>query len=662
MTSPNSGAYLLDLRVDIDPCHSNAPVLNKVSGDIYQVYKWGFFKWYNYLRSWIIDDPVINWSRCSVGITGKVRFWDRVYLPMTASIEIPWLGYKIGPAKVIFQTRPWFKNVYVCKKRSNYFRDVKLEVDVCMTQDTPPIMPSYNTHAHTNRPPDIPKRTLTVEEAYKETGIDMTLNPVHGVVNDTANPSWTDRELHDAMEDHFSRYSGAVTTWNYWTLLASSYHLSSVAGVMFDYSVELPDRQGSAVFKNHSWFNNLPAGAPANDAEAAALRDFLYCYVHEIGHGFNLLHSWQKSLATPPQPDRPYSPAWMNYPWKYDMLPGNSAGDFWADFYFRFDDEELTHIRHGNRHAVIFGGEPFGEGAALSSFTETIGDVPLEVTLRSKGQFDYMEPVFLEIKVKNLTDTSVNLVKEMSPEFGATKIFIEKPSGATVEYRPVMCKLAETETLKVEPELSHYETIMSGFGKHGHYFREPGRYRVQAVYQGQGNVLLTSNIHEVIINPPLTSEEERAAAKYFTRGVGMALYLKGSDSPHLKDAMNTLNDVRQEFSETPVGAHLSVLLADNLSTPFHDVEDGKRTLLRDSKPDEAISLIDSALEQHEANQMETLHNITYHQAVRVKTDMLKEQKKKNEFNDEIDRLFDYLKNRGVKEHILARVEDYKKTY
>jgi len=661
MSTPNSGAYYMDLRVDIDPCQSNAVVLKKVSGDTYRVFRWGSFKWYQYLNSWIIDAPTVNWSRCSVGIKGNVRYWQGAYLMTTAEIVIPWLGYKVGPAKVTFKTLPWLTSTYVCSKKSRYFRDVKLEIDVCQSQNSPPIHPTYHTHAHSNRPTNLPPRNLTVEAAYKEAGINMTLDPSHSIINDAGNPTWTDSELHDAMETHFSKYSGSYKTWNYWVLLASSYVNSSVAGIMFDYSVEPPDRQGSAVFKSHNWFNNLPAGVPANDLQTEALRYLIYCYVHEIGHGFNLMHSWQKQYANPPQTNRPYSLSWMNYAWKYDQLPGKDPGDFWGNFMFRFDAEELIHIRHGDRNAVIFGGEPFTKGAALGRFSDTIGDLPIELTIRGKNQFDYLEPVIAEIKVKNLTDTTLPIAKELNPEFGATKILIEKPDGTTVEFHPIMCKLAKTDVIETPPEKSHYENVMVSFGKHGHYFKDPGKYRLQAIYQGLGDVLVTSKIHEIVVKPPLTPEEEEAGSRYYTRDVGIALYLKGSDSTFLEPAMGTLDELRSQFIDRPLGAHLSVFLADNLSKPFHRIEDGKRVLARQQEPQKAIDLIDEAMRQHVDNENKTLHNITYHEAVKTKMDMLRALKKDKDADNEISALVTYLEDRNVKKHILNMIEGYKKT-
>ena len=72
------------------------------------------------------------------------------------------------------------------------------------------------------------------------------------------------------------------------------------------------------------------AGSAGRARRAAAPALHLH---HELGHCFNLLHSWQKSLATPPVPTgRPRS-SWMNYPWRF---PGG-AGAFWSGFPFKFD-------------------------------------------------------------------------------------------------------------------------------------------------------------------------------------------------------------------------------------------------------------------------------------------------------------------------------------
>ncbi|NIN69588.1 MAG: hypothetical protein GTO63_33880, partial [Anaerolineae bacterium] len=161
---------------------------------------------------------------------------------------------------------------YSCDRKSSAFREVTLEVDVCQSVNTQPILPSYDTQAHSNRPSDLPQRTLTIEEAYDEAGIDVTINPTRSIIDDTALPdtNWLPSELHDAMETYFSRISGSWPKWHLWGLLASGVFedpviglLPGVAGIMFDAAAayggagEPPERQGCAVFRNHWWFNDL---------------------------------------------------------------------------------------------------------------------------------------------------------------------------------------------------------------------------------------------------------------------------------------------------------------------------------------------------------------------------------------------------------------------
>jgi len=128
------------------------------------------------------------------------------------------------------------------------------------------------------------------------------------------------------METYFSRINGAWPNWQVWGLLAGQFDDPGTIGIMFDAGAvyggagEPPDRQGFALFRNHPVFNDLPAnGVPANDAEAEAMRHYLYTWIHEAGHAFNFLHSWNKG--------RPDSLSWMNYDWRYDYRNGSGSLD-----------------------------------------------------------------------------------------------------------------------------------------------------------------------------------------------------------------------------------------------------------------------------------------------------------------------------------------------
>ena len=659
MCEPTLGRSWLDLRVDIDPCYANSPVMNRISGDFYDVWSRESFKWKVYKESWVVDDPVVNWSRSQVEITGKVRYYKGIHPETQICVVIPWSLSSMGYAEVTFTDvgTSEVKN-YRCSKKSNAFRDMTLEVDVCSSVNTEPIVPTYDIDSHSNRPADIPQRTLTIEEAYHETGIAMTINAARSIIDDSdiKYQTWSPAELHDAMETYFSLYSGGWPKWAVWALLAGTFDYPGVGGIMFDAAAayggagKAQERQGCAIFRNHSWFNDLKSTPPVDDTEAAAMRKYLYTYVHEIGHAFNFLHSWDKG--------RPDALSWMNYDWKYEAR--NGANSFWANFRMQFDDEELIHMRHGDRASVIMGGDPWASGGhieAPSTMFDQIGDAPIELIVRSKDYFQAMEPIILELKLKNTSNIPLELDTELKPEYGGVLLNIQLPDGRIMEYAPIFCMLATPKMVTMNPGDRYCQNVMVSFGRHGYYFDKPGLYRVRAIYQGLGDVQILSGVHEIYIGHPMSHEEDRDAKKFYDRNTGMALYLGGSDSPFLKEGMKTLQMLADSYSKSSVGAHLSLMLAQNLARPFHRLVDGKRVEVRSAKPNESLDLIDRAIKQQERDET-TLQNITYHQGIRNKANLLATMGKKKEAKEELKELVEYLGGRGVKSDVLDEINVY----
>src|SRR5258708_29795952 len=79
MSLPQPGQFVLDLRLDIDAAVDNSPVMNRVSGDIYQVFRTALPGQQprvskTYIESWIVDQPQTTWSSDHVDIAGSVRF------------------------------------------------------------------------------------------------------------------------------------------------------------------------------------------------------------------------------------------------------------------------------------------------------------------------------------------------------------------------------------------------------------------------------------------------------------------------------------------------------------------------------------------------------------------------------------------------------------
>lgn len=666
MTSPNIGKYELDLRVDIDPRYANSPVMKRVSGDIYQVNSFNLpglppRKWRVYKKSWIVDSPTVTWSKCQVKITGAIRFWKENTVAKL-QVVIPWGSFRpAGPADAQIRYSGGVVESYSCARKSDSFRDMTLEVDICNSVNAQPILPSYDTNSLPSRPPELPQRTLTVQEAYREAGVNVTIQPNNTIIDDNAAQfnTWSVSELHDAMETHFSQFGSSWPNWQMWGLLAGKFDSSGTAGIMFDAAAmyggagESPDRQGFAVFRKHQWFNSL-VSAPSTEAEFDAMRQFLYTWIHEAGHAFNFLHSWNKG--------RPQSLSWMNYP--------QNISNFWNKFEFRFDDEELIHLRHGDRASVIMGADPWASGGHLEDtsgeFSLLDGNPPVELLIRSKEYFEFMEPIFIELRLRNLLpDIPLHLDTRLSPEHGGVIIYIRRPNGRTLEYNPVTCQIStpQTQVLKatqnsIQGEDRYSEEIFLGYGKYGFYFDEPGEYLIRAVYQGTGDILIPSNTHRVRIGRPFSKYEDTLAQDFFSYQVGMSLYLNGSQSDYLSKGMGILEGIADNFKDTFLGAKAATTVANSVGRSFLSIKKGENTLVRTethkADPDKALALTSNALNLYKGTDSKST-NLSHHKLVENRIDCLLSQQQNDQAKQEANDLVETLRYRQANESVLTSI-------
>jgi len=528
---------------------------------------------------------------------------------------------------------------------------------------------------------------LSIEEAYREAGVSVNISPERTVIDDTnlAFETWSDAELHNAMETYFSQIAGPWPKWEMWGILAGSYEEPAVGGIMFDAAAtfggagKAPERQGFAVFRKHEWFNALAQGTPANPDQAAAMRQFLYTWVHEAGHAFNFLHSWDKN--------RPDALSWMNYDWRYDNLNGEDK--FWSNFLFRFDDEELIHLRHGDRSSVIMGGDPWASGGHLEAppgaehlvappgaMASVEGEQPIELLVRSKEYFEFMEPVAIELRLRNLfSDMPLTLDSRMNPEYGGVVIYIRRPDGRIIEYAPVMCKLAYTSPKQLKPLLPgqdagpdrYSEEVSISYGRYGFYFDEPGEYHVRALYQGAGDILIPSNVHRLRVGTPLTRELDKTAQDYFSYEVGMNLYLEGSRSPYLEKGFDLLREMSEKHKNSLLGAKLAMTVANSLTQPFFNLEEtnkgDERLELRQTykaDPKEALKLTEAAVDVFQKADEKAL-NLSYRQLVSQRVDCLVQLERPKQAVKELDELHDHLQSTGANPPVLKQISNLAET-
>ncbi|MFJ4208492.1 hypothetical protein ACIPY2_08540 [Paenarthrobacter sp. NPDC089675] len=657
----------LDLRLDVDPRQGvESPVLNKVSGDIYstrlvkvdgltQLVK-------TYVESWIVDTPAVTMNRSDARITGTVRYWKGAHPATTVDIVVSWAHGAITGAVVTFTGGGVAGQPFACKYRSDCFRDVNLELDYCQSVDIDPKAPLYNTHLHNNRPADLAERTLSIESAYKDAGVAVTIDPDHTVIDDSAAgfASWNVGELHDAMETSFGKYNSGWPAWNLWGVQAGLFDTAGVGGIMFDAAAGFggagrgPDRQGFAVFRKHTWFTNL-VNNPATQDQAWAMRHFLYTWVHEAGHAFNFLHAWDKA--------RPDALSWMNYDWKYDQR--NGADTFWANFRFRFDDDELLHMRHGDRAAVIMGGDPWASGGHLESppgaMTVSGPGSDVELALSAKSYFDYMEPVAIEFRLRNTSDAPVLVDGRLDPRYGNTTVYVQKPDGTVVLHESVVCFYGLPEPVNLAPAGNtdgsdrYSQLVQLAFGTVGFAFDEPGQYLVRAVYSTDG-VVQASNTLPLRVGFPATKEEDRFAPEFFTREVGLTLAFEGSMSPHLSKGLDTLTEAAERFSGEPLGVKAATAVAQSVGDDFYRRKDDKMVKHHSADPERALAITDAGLAAYQQEGVPG-SNLAYRKLVELRTELHVKADDAAAAKSEVETLAKDLGTRGANPAVVAQVKE-----
>ncbi|MCU0403228.1 MAG: hypothetical protein MUE99_01680 [Chitinophagaceae bacterium] len=555
-----SGSYIgsqaswrIELRVDID----RPGALNMVSFDFFQVGSsttyWGSFR---------MNSPVIQYTSTQATIegalTGTRSMWaNRARIVIQRNLIVQ----PAASAIITLMQNNSAGASYTCNFQSRYFRTVLLETDV---ENGTTLFGSYNTGTFTNPGPT---RTLNVVSAFQEAGVDMVYTGSNNTINTSeagGDSKWTETEMHASMVRHFSVFRN-LPQWAVWCFAARRATSSTLLGIMFDYlSSNKPHRQGCAIFQDT--LANYHSGSDYT-------RNQLYTYVHEIGHAFNLLHSWDKS--------RPDSLSWMNYPWKYDQR--NGSGRFWANFTFGFDRDELIHLRHGYYNNVIMGGNDWAVGAGLEAPHSHADDFALEISDDQTGlklelepvkkSFVLGEPVVVEIKLRTKDKDGRVVNANIHPKYEQVRVGIMKPDGRVVAYEPVghNCMAEKVEKLDENKE-TIYASAYIGYGKHGFYFDVPGIYKLKAAYRTQDGSLIQSAEVKIRVKSPLNATEDAIADAYFHDDVGMLFYLLGSDSPSLQNGNDLLKEVSSKYAKNPLSVYADFILGSNEAMTFKIVD------------------------------------------------------------------------------------------
>jgi hypothetical protein len=413
------------------------------------------------------------------------------------------------------------------------------------------------------------------------------------------------------MEVAWSRFD-THAQWALW-LLTTTRHLEGegVGGVMFDYMGPV-QRQGAAVF-NESIFFAAPEGDTSPDAWERRMRFFTTC--HEMGHCFNLAHSWQKERIRGLQRhqsvwrglrNEPQARSFMNYP---ELVNGGPTA-FFRSFGFRFTNQELLFMRHAPPPYVEMGNSTWatGHGARLDVSPHQAFHLEVRAN-RERPEFEFLEPVVLEIKLKNMSDDEVEIEKHVL-ETDALTIWITKTNGRRVRFLPLARYCLTPQPQRLGRNESMYRSLFAAVGATGWHIADPGRYAVQAALRVRGESIV-SKPFELIVKPPGSSAEEYAAKDFFTADVGRVLAFDGSRV--LSRANEALLDMSDRLAYSRMAIHAKVALgcAEAAQSKMLRIDaNDKQIVIEPARPESREKLRNTLLMQPEAA-LETLGHIDY---------------------------------------------------
>lgn len=575
-------------------------------------------------------------------------------------------------AKVTYSGVGLANSTRTYKFASSYFHPVEFEFDSAtgVTAQT-----SINTCDHPNRPSSLGCETLSIEKVFQRAGFDVkksagdNIVPLAGAAGG-ANANWSDSEMHDAMQVYWSRFANKAQ-WSMWTFFAALHETgSNLGGIMFD-DIGPNHRQGTAVF-NNSFIANAPAGDSNPAAWVKRMKFWTAC--HEMGHAFNLAHSWQKQhppeWGTPwiPLANEPEARSFMNYP--YYVAGGQTQ--FFADFMFRFSDNELRFMRHAPARFVQHGNADWFDNHGFEQ--AAVSPEPtfkLEVRAnREKPIFEFLEPVVLELKLTNVSSQPQIVEETLLTAADELTVIIKKQGQRARQWAPFAHYCFKPSKTVLNANDSIYESLFLAVGQNGWDLAEPGNYLIQ-VSLSRDSEDIVSNAFQLRIAPPKNYDEEYFAQDFFSEEVGRILSFDGSQA--LAAGNETLREATTRFADKRVAIHAAVALGKPLTRDFKllsvpqdnaemksaEAAQGKITVKK-AAPAAATRELTTALFDDSNQAAETLSHIDYKYYVDQFANFAEAEGDLKTAVKSQETLQKTLSARGVIKRVLNEIEDFRK--
>jgi hypothetical protein len=599
--------------------------------------------------------------------TGGIWYKD----PATTPFAYTTVEIKVSPtillgrkAKVVFTGGGLKPRTRLFKFRSPYFHKVEFEFD--SESPTVPVT-QIATCAHPNRPPTVACENLTIQRVFQRSGFDVSISTSPSALPAPPGGTWSDMEMHDAMSVFWSRFAN-IPQWALWTFFADQHETGhNLGGIMFD-DIGPNHRQGTAIFYNS--FISDPPPADPNPVSWVA-RNRFWTAVHEMGHAFNLAHSWQKSLGAPfgipwiPLIDAPEARSYMNYP--FFVNGGESA--FFSDFEFRFSDQELLFMRHAPERFVRMGDALWFDNHGFErARLQAAPSLSLDIRVnRAKPVFEFLEPVVVELKLKNISGEPQIVNENVLTTLDGITIALKRQGSPARQYVPFAQYCMKSAPKILQPGEALYASVYVSAGLNGVDMADPGRYLLQAALHTLAGDIVSAPLM-LRIAPPKNYEEELVAQDFFTDDVSRVLAFDGSRV--LGEANKVLREVVDKLGDRRVAKHARVPLGLAVAEPAKVLTVGgsPETVLRTAaerggairleagQPERASNELKTALLSNADVAAESLGHVDYKVYVDELTDLLEERGETDEAADAQKTLHNILAARGVLPSVLEDID------
>ena len=547
------------------------------------------------------------------------------------------------------------KRTRVFKFASPNFHTVDFEFDFVQGEK---VLLNIKTDAHPNRPHSLQTEKLSVMAIFERAGFAVTTTkggkvPLKGAGKDKV---WSYQEMHDAMQKYWSRFKSKAQ-WAMWVFFAglNEEDGKDLGGIMFD-DIGAQHRQGTAIF-NKSFISDPPARDRKPEEWKRRMNFWTTC--HEMGHCFNLAHSWEKGAGSQDWislKSDAEARSFMNYP--YNVRGGQSA--FFSNFEFRFGDSELLFMRHAPEQFVQMGNaEWFDNHGFREANVSPEPKFQLVVRVnRPQPVFEFMEPVVLELKLTNTSSERQLVHDKLLSTMERITLVIKKKEKPARQYAPHAQFCWQPKNKKLNPGESIYESLFASAGRNGWEISDPGYYLVQAALDLDGEDIVSEPLMIRIAPPRDRYTEEYLAQDVFSDEVGRILMFDGSR--FLEKGNNVLREVAAQMPESRLAIHANVPLGKALAKDYKYLElgdDATDLSIKVARPDAAESgkCLDAALSNNMNAAAETLGHVDFKNYVESYQEVLRGQGDSESANDLRAEAHDTLKKRGVKASVLKEL-------